>query len=157
MENNTAKKIFFRYNGSHSLMKNDGIYEKYKTFAVPREKETEWLREIENHQTEALKCSDNVKFEFVKLCQTVRKTKNTEQINGLYSFLIAESVKERDALSRLYMIEAFIDLLRAFRSTVSISKYRNPIRQMISDIAAQSSIVEVLRRASVMLAQLADL
>lgn len=131
---NIARDIFFRYNGNHSLMEKSGDYDLYKSFAVPEQVETEWLKEIEQTQIKSLYTSKSVEVDFGLLCRTVCKLRDADGLMLLFQFLNSPSIDHLPDETRLYIVGLFINALSFVRPYLIIEKYVISLEGMLAQM-----------------------
>jgi len=108
-----AKKIFEQYNYSYRDMVDDGIYEEYKTYNIPRDMENQWLMEaFEKNKTEFQKSCEAGNPDFEKL-QFICKQANTIDkniIKDTYNMVInnLSKMEVENQLMAFSIISAFL-------------------------------------------------
>lgn len=145
-----AKEIFLTYHGNHSAMANDGVYEEYKSYAVSRTQENEWMLLFSDDVVEKLAVSQNFRVDFVKACNFVRKTKNPEKLSQLFSFLASAMNAPFGAHEKLQMLEAFADTLIRLNEKNRIPE----LKEMLITMQNEAFSADVTSRAAVILEKL---
>lgn len=141
-----AEYLFFTYNGNHYYMANDGVYEEYKSYNIPKEQESIWLTEINSSAIRNLSDSSDIKIDFTKACSSVRKTKNVSDIDCLFDFLFSEQVSNQPENVRRYVYETFLEMLIYLDDTVSAEKYKNTLNSLFNELKNSSADAENIRR-----------
>lgn len=156
--NEQAKKIFFDSFGSHCQMDREGVYEKYKQYGISKEQEKLWLSELEEQEIFALNHSSNIKMDYCLLCVTTRKSKNVNLFSFLFDYLMSGNTTHIPPISQLYMINAFVDVMRRMRDIIDMVAYKPDIQNEIFKIQSQfNNDVEVQRQALLLLNLLSEI
>ncbi len=141
-----AKEIFLTYNGNHSAMANDGVYEEYKSFGISKEQETVWLNSLPD-KVAKLNSSQNFRVDFVLACSYVRKNKQKEKLDELFSFLMSEKTERCEASGKLQMADAFVDAVVNIDKSLLKSKYFSRLSVFLNALRNNSAIPEICSRA----------
>ena len=134
-----AESIFYAYDGNHSAMANDGVYEEYKRYNVSKDQESYWLFDIQNQQYEALLSATepvDMKIAYCKLLLTVRRTEDVEMLSKLVEFIPTSSLfnKLPDS-SKIYVYEALKDAILKFDETDDVALEAIAVRAYLSVLA----------------------
>lgn len=154
--NSTAKSIFFTYDGSHCQMANDGVYDKYKSYNIPKKQELLWLDEIKNNRINTLADSDNIKLDFAKTCSGIRKSNDTDNIDFMFDFLVSAKVSCQSENIRVYIYETFIETLIYLKNHIQQNKYKEKLVILLADIKNNTCDSEIARRVDFILNESID-
>ncbi len=111
----TAKKLFIAYNGSHYLMARDEFFGAYRMCKVSREKEVEWAKEqiamLMPHFIANLVHDDR----FSRLYLFIEAVRDYE-ILGQLAKVMTENIDKLDTFSTIRFVETLGRILEAFEA-----------------------------------------
>lgn len=108
-----AKKIFFKYGGSHFHMEREGEYPEYKRYKISREQEYIWIQEYQNELLFRIENDEIVGQNFNSLCMSIRQYKNFHCFNKTVRLLISRKEK-LDTFSLLLLAEGILGIVDSF-------------------------------------------
>lgn len=145
-----AKEIFLIYNGNHSAMANDGIYEEYKSYGVSEEQEDIWRISFSD-EVKKLAYSDNFRVDFVKACSYVRKSKKSDKLDELFYYLFSEKAEQCENSGKLQMADAFIDAVISVDKNLLKIKYLNQLNAFFVSVKNNSALSKEISRADLIM------
>lgn len=154
---NRAKDLFYTYEGNHSAMANDGVYDEYKAYDVSAETESVWLSDIQKSEIEKISYSPNFKLSFVKACSFACRTQNAECVELLSEALRENWYVELDSSSKVYVCESFVDLLAFFRQNKCMPKYKMLVSELLESIKKEDSSDETLRKIKIVQKKISEI
>lgn len=116
-----AKEIFFNYQGSAFFMANDGVYETYKSYAVPPAISDQWYLELLLKNKEQLLSAANnseIAWRFYLYLNLIRCNKQyftNDDIQFAFDYFCKS--EKLDNFSYLLMIEQIIDFIKSINQT----------------------------------------
>ncbi len=144
---NRAKELFFVYSGNHSAMANDGVYEEYKSYGVSKEQEEIWKKGFNADVVEKLAVSENFRIDFVKACNFVRKSKDSDKLDCLFDYLFSAKADSCGISEKLQMAEAFADTAIRLDSGLSKRKYLSQLYNFCVSLKNSSATSDEMKRA----------
>lgn len=141
---NRAQKLFYSYDGNHGAMANDGVYDEYKSFDIPKSMEQEWLSEIQKCEFEKLADTSDLKRSFAKLCSIIQKTKDNNALDLLSELFFDERFSEHSVESRVYMCATFVDTLLVFQQNEVQDKNKSLVIKILKAIREEKLDSEIL-------------
>lgn len=142
-----AESMFYVYDGNHSAMAKDGVYDEYKSYNVSKEQEAIWFKEIlEGKRNEVIgsdKNGDDIKIAYCNLLATLRQGKKYisyykyeyEQIVKIaVEYLSHANMQALTDSSKLYVYSAVWETLDYIDDVINCEDYAFGLRCHILEL-----------------------
>ena len=117
-----AKEIYFKYGGNSFFMTREGDYEHYKSFAVPKEVEKEWMREYRDTlfaKLHAETSGDGLTLIISSIISTV--SKDSSDVLVTLSEFIQANKESFDFFTSILIAEALLKAVKFYGHEDSVS------------------------------------
>ena len=138
--------LFCAYDGNHSAMANDGVYDEYKSFSISKETEKKWLLDIQKFQIAKITDCSNIKLSFSKSCLAICRTKDIDSVELLSKVFLDDNFLRLSSSAKVYMCESFVDMLSVFQQSEWKNKYKSLVLNLLTTIEKQDSSDLILRK-----------
>lgn len=92
-QSSPAESIFYAYDGNHSAMGNDGVYDEYKSYNVSEEQEALWFKEIiEKKRNEMFYSEDGVDAKLA-VCRMLRSLRQGKMYSSVFEYEYGELIR----------------------------------------------------------------
>lgn len=108
-----AKELFETYYGSHFFMSRNEVDSLYSSYQVSKEKELEWIKEMQNKSLETLKTKNGIEERYHSFCGSIRQYKSFDVFKQLIS-IAKEKVGKADTFSDVLLIQGITSCILYF-------------------------------------------
>lgn len=124
IQENLAEELFKGYYGSHFFMEREGEYSLYKSYQVSKEKELEWIKEIQNESLEKIKSTKEISDDFHPFCSSIEQYKSFDMLDKLIA-IARDKIGKADTFNDVLLIRGITESIVFFVKR-DINKYSMP-------------------------------